>query len=402
MLIRFYKDKYEDYFFLCMYLALIKKKDEKHSRYKKSFYKSLHSIERARRNRHIPRPSLLSADRSPWRKLYTSMNDSAMITLTGLDIECFHWMCFKCKPYFDNYSPWLDDDTGNMVLRDKTRGRPRIICVEDCVGLNLAWTRTQGSLMSLQLIFGLTYTHLSTYVRYGRRILIKVLKDEEDSKVKIPSLSKIAQYQNAIFQKYPMLDGVWCTMDGLKLNIEESSDFIVQNRFYNGWTHGHYVSSVIVFCPDGTIPILCYNVPGCIHDSTIAEWGEIYEKLESVYDTECKGKCTVDSAFCRKTNPFLIKSSQSDPISDDPNDLVINREATSMRQSAEWGMRGFQASFPRLKDKMKYEEGGERKKILKLSFLLYNLRARRVGINQIRNVFMPSLERNVNDVVPIN
>ena len=162
MLIRFYKDKYEDYFFLCMYLALIKKKTEKHSRYKKSFYKSLHSIERARRNRHIPRPSLLSADRSPWRKLYTSMNDSAMITLTGLDIECFHWMCFKCKPYFDNYSPWLDDDTGNMVLRDKTRGRPRIICVEDCVALNLAWTRTQGSLMSLQLIFGLTYTHLST------------------------------------------------------------------------------------------------------------------------------------------------------------------------------------------------------------------------------------------------
>ena len=121
-----------------------------------------------------------------------------------------------------------------MVLRDKTRGRPRIISVEDCVGLNLAWTRTQGSLMSLQLIFGLTYTHLSTYLRYGRRILIKVLKDEEDSRVKVPSLSKIAQYQNAIFQKYPMLDGVWCTMDGLKLKIEQSSDFTVQNRFYNG------------------------------------------------------------------------------------------------------------------------------------------------------------------------
>ena len=66
------------------------------------------------------------------------MNDSAMITLTGLDIACFHWMCFKCKPYFDNYSPWLDDGTGNMVIRDKIKGRSRIICVEDCVGLNLA------------------------------------------------------------------------------------------------------------------------------------------------------------------------------------------------------------------------------------------------------------------------
>ena len=66
------------------------------------------------------------------------MNDSAMITLTGLDIAYFHWMCLKFKPYFDNYSPWLDNDTNNMVIRDKTKGRPRIICVEDCVGLNLA------------------------------------------------------------------------------------------------------------------------------------------------------------------------------------------------------------------------------------------------------------------------
>ena len=89
-------------------------------------------------------------------------------------------------------------------------------------------------------------------------------------------------------------------------------------------------------------------------------------------------------------------------MSDDPNNLVINREATSMRQSAEWGMHGFQASFPRSKDKMKHEKGGERKRILKLSSLFYNLRARRVGINQIRFVFMPSLEMNVNDIVSVN
>ena len=112
-----------------------------------------------------------------------------------------------------------------MVSRDKTKGRPRIISVEDCVGLILAWTRTQSSLVSLQLIFRLTYTHLSTYLRYGRRILIKVLKDEEDSKVKIPPLLNIAQYQNVIFQKFPMLDGVWRTMDGVKLTIKETSDF---------------------------------------------------------------------------------------------------------------------------------------------------------------------------------
>ena len=51
-------------------------------------------------------------------------------------------------------------------------------------------------------------------------------------------------------------------MDGLKLYLEQASDCVVQNRYYNGWTHDHYVSTVLVFCPDGTIPIVMYNIPG--------------------------------------------------------------------------------------------------------------------------------------------
>ena len=35
---------------------------------------------------------------------------------------------------------------------------------------------------------------------------------------------------------------------------------------------------IIVFCPDGTIPIVAYNCPGSVHDSMIAEWGGVYEK----------------------------------------------------------------------------------------------------------------------------
>ena len=385
---------------IVFYLLLRKKKAKYiHSRYKKEFYKSLSSIEKQRRNRHIPRPSLLPTSMSPWRRLFNSSNDSALITLTGLDHECFEWLCLKVKPYFDSYSPWLNDETGQMVvIEQSTQGRPRIVSVEDCVGLNLAWTRTQGSMMSLQLIFGMTYTPLSTYIRYGRRILIAILKQEDEAKIKLPSIVEVATYQGAIKSKYPMLEGVWCTMDGLKLRIQKASANNVQNRFYNGWTSGHYVSAVIVFCPDGTIPIVCFNVPGCAHDSTIAEWGDIYEKLESIYNTPVKGKCTVDSAFCRRQNPFLIKSSDSDPVTNNPNDIIVNKQATSMRQSAEWGMRGFQSSFPRLYDKIKYEENGERKKILSLCFLIYNLRARKVGINQIKNFYMPALEVNVNDM----
>ena len=68
-----------------------------------------------------------------------------------------------------------------------------------------------------------------------------------------------------------------------------------------------------------------------------------------------------------------------------------------MRQSAEWGMRALQASFPRLKDRFIYEENGERRLMMKMCILLHNLRARRVGINQIRSVYLSALEANAND-----
>ena len=108
------------------------------------------------------------------------------------------------------------------------------------------------------------------------------------------------------------------------------------------------------------------------------------------------GKCTVDSAFSTKNHNFLIKSSQADPVSNDRMAFVVNQEATSMRQSAEWGMRALQASFPRLKDRLLFEEFGERRLIMKLMLLLYNYRARKVGINQILNTYMPALRRDAN------
>jgi hypothetical protein len=72
-------------------------------------------------------------------------------------------------------------------------------------------------------------------------------------------------------------------------------------------------------------------------------------------------------------------------------DLIKKQQATSMRQSAEWGMRAIQSSFPRLNDKFPFEAQGERRNSIKMMVLIYNLCARLVGINQIRNFFLPAL-----------
>ncbi len=55
--------------------------------------------------------------------------------------------------------------------------------------------------------------------------------------------------------------------------------------------------------------------------------------------------------------------------------------------------------FPRLKDQFIYEEGGEQRIVLKMIVLLYNLRARLVGINQIRNVYLACLNIDANQEI---
>jgi len=185
-------------------------------------------------------------------------------------------------------------------------------------------------------------------------------------------------------------------MDGLKLSIESASGFEEQGRYYNGWTHGHYVSAVIVFCPDGTIPIVAYNVPGSVHDSMIAEWGGVYDKLEKVYE-RCGGKCTVDSAFGSARYDFLIKSSQVS--NGGVEDYIVNSEATSMRQSAEWGMGLLKTSFPRMRDRLRFDDLGERKLTFRMCFWLFNYRSNTVSINQIKNVYMPDMNSNADDLL---
>ena len=44
-----------------------------------------------------------------------------------------------------------------------------------------------------------------------------------------------------------------------------------------------------------------------------------------------------------------------------------------------------------------YEEAGERRILMKMICLLYNLCARSVGINQIKNVFMKQLDEDANN-----
>jgi hypothetical protein len=120
--------------------------------------------------------------------VYEAQNDQGLITLTGFDCASFVSLCEIFAPVFDSYTPFIPSGTSCFEREKlKNKGRKQKIRPEDCLGLVLAWTRTRGSLMALQHIFGMTFTNLDDYLLFAKRIIVKVLRKDQRAHVWIPS-----------------------------------------------------------------------------------------------------------------------------------------------------------------------------------------------------------------------
>jgi len=353
-----------------------------------TFFLSIEEIRR--RKRRIPRCALTSPHYSSFTTLLASRNDQAYITVTGLDVATFSNLLVRFEQLYKRYSPYTVN--GKIVpLRHEqgTRGgRPRSLDAAGCLGLVLCYSRTRGSLFAMQLMFGVSHSVLLVFLKFGIRLLYKVLKEDEAAQVCIPSPEKIQEYKDIIRDNYPALDGAWCVMDGLKLLIQKPGDDVVQNGYYNGWLHDHFVSCVYVFVPSGHIVVQSLNNPGSWHDSLCALNGNLYGTLAEVYESD-GGKCVVDSAFSQKRCRFLIKSGK-EKAGESAARRRLRQQATAMRQAVEWGMRAVQGSFPRLKDRFLFLDGSDDRRIfLHLISMLLNYRTTHVGLNQLESTFYP-------------
>jgi hypothetical protein len=132
--------------------------------------------------------------------------------------------------------------------------------------------------MVLQLIFGKTFTAVAKYIQFACRIVIKILKQDPMAKIAMPFYDKLEEYCAMIERHHSALPDVWGTMNGLKIKIHEALDDITQSHFYNGWKHNHFVTAVLCFALDETIPACYYNVLGCSQDSTVSNRGNLYDK----------------------------------------------------------------------------------------------------------------------------
>ena len=380
-----------DYWTLLICILLLEEEEQQEEEQQElSFRQCLDHHSRRLRSGAIRRGALQAPSKSAFQYLFKSGQDDALVTLCGFDHQSFATINALFDVEYRQYSPFTVN--GQIRRRPLRNRRRRLLSSIQCLGLVLAWTRTRGQYSVLQLIFGITKGHLSLWLRFGRRLLIKNLQNNPLAQVRIPTDEEIRQY--------PALEHCGGAMDGLKLRLERSGDDATQNSFFNGWTHDHYVSNLFLFSPDGKIRACYINAPGTFHDSTMANMSGIYDKIDILYE-RLGSKVVVDSAFSADNRRSVYKSHQNniDRYGNVRQKSEVHRQATSVRQLSEWGMRGLQGSFPRLKDRLPYEERGERKLILEMIVLLYNYRASTVGMNQIQSTYMPHLRRSANSII---
>ena len=344
--------------------------------------------DKRRRDRRYPRIALKSFHYSAFVQLYHSGNDQSLLNCCGVDHKIFRELLALFEPVYDRFT--VDKWTGEIRLR-KPQGRPRELDAIGALGLVLFWYRTRGSCArAIAFPFGLTATPMYQWLKFGRRVLLSVLQNVDVAKCQPPTNEEVDRYVEAISAKYPVLAPfrVWGAVDGLKLRLQQSSNWALQNMYYNAWTEGCYVSSVLVFAPDGRIRFCVINVPGSYHDSNIADHG-LYDKMEEVFD-RTGGRIVVDAAFKICAKRFLLRSAQNAPMNATLGEHRVNQAATSVRQLSEHGMRMLQGQFPRLKDSIRFDSTDEldRRVSLHLMILLYNYQTARVGINQILNTYM--------------
>jgi DDE superfamily endonuclease len=247
------------------------------------YLSSLDEEGRRRRDRRIPRSALTSPSHSAFQRLYDSGNDQALITVTGFDHAAFNMLLSLFSTWFEQHTPWTNDGTPFRRLLHYNHGRSRIITASTCLGLVLAWYRFRGAEYILQGWFGFTGTHANTWLRFGRRGLLMLLCEQEHAKVEIPSDEKVVELCCLTRLRHPLLTDVFAVADGLKLYFQQCDGLDEESMYYNGWKHDHFITNVLVFSIDGRMIATVMNTPGSLHDSTLAEWGGIYDKLEAVH-----------------------------------------------------------------------------------------------------------------------
>ncbi|KAF9564958.1 hypothetical protein CPC08DRAFT_741246 [Agrocybe pediades] len=320
--------------------------------------RQLRNQNRRRQRLYLCRPELLPNPRvdTPWQRLWESQNDRAFIMTMGFDVATFRYILDGPLGFASRWDstpiPRNDVSQGG-----EPRGGRRSLDAAGALGLVLHYLGSSMLEVSLQQIFALTPSTLNRYLLFAQDILYETLRGLDDAYLGMPRTPEEYEHLSSIIQeRHPLLTGAFGSIDGLSLSLQESDDPALENATYNAWKSDHCINNVIVFSPE------VINAPRSWHDAHVAR--SIYDQLKDVPEGYY---LVADTAFPRGTASIdgkiqaPLKSGQRIPAN--PVD--------------------------RLRVPLKVACQERRRRLIESCLRLTNVRARRVGISQIRSVYLP-------------
>jgi hypothetical protein len=108
--------------------------------------------------------------------------------------------------------------------RERTVGRPRLLHIEDELGIYLLYVNSMMRTKHLAVIFGVLPSKISETIRYIMVLVVKALRRHDDAKVSFPSLEEMRRYSEMIARREPLVDDVIGFLDGVSLPVQCSDD----------------------------------------------------------------------------------------------------------------------------------------------------------------------------------
>ena len=85
------------------------------------------------------------------------------------------------------------------------------------------------------------------------KLLVSILYNRDDAKVRIPSPQAVESYKVAINNQHPNLHDVYGVVDRVRLYLQQSGNEVIPHKFYIAWKRDHFVGNIFAFAPDGSI-----------------------------------------------------------------------------------------------------------------------------------------------------
>ncbi|TFK59608.1 hypothetical protein BDN72DRAFT_873026 [Pluteus cervinus] len=342
----------------------------------------LQAAQRANSRQYLLHGELVGHPRmlSPWLALYEAANDWGFITTMGIDVTTFHDIL---QAGFEDR--WLTTHIERVDNPQSAAIRPsrRSLDSAGALGLGLHYLCSTTQNIALAQIFSLVPATVSRYLLMVIPTLLQTLKQMPDAQIRWLAGDEFEENSMLVEEHHPRLSGAFGTVDGLSLPVQTSNDEEMENSTYNGWKHSHNINNVIVYSATGLIIACNLNAPGSWHDSHVAQ--PIYKKLHS--DTPDGYFLVADTAFPHGDQSIAGRIQTSMKAGTVLPEGDLDRELISFRQTCEWGNQTLQGCFRRLCVLLSCENESFRADVLECCVRLFNLRTRRIGLNEIRTVY---------------